>query len=199
MQTGRKILNLRRDRKVSQQDLAKACNITPSALSKIEAGINSPRAHIIWKLARKLGVTVEYLLDENLPYPYSAYNYRQELYSRNINPKSTVRMEVSREEKAFLEALRESNHVAREIAMAIPEVNVEILRLIHFLVHHARISNPTPSFLDEFERMVSEPPAQRGEVEAMSTAAVGTARSSSRKRPAKTTVSRTRRSRKRSR
>ena len=58
MQPGRKILNLRCDRKISQQDLAHACNITPSALSKIESGVNSPRANIIWSIARNLGVTV---------------------------------------------------------------------------------------------------------------------------------------------
>ena len=76
MQTGRKILNLRCDRKISQQDLARACEITPSALSKIEAGINSPRAPIIWRIAKQLGVTVEYLMDESMPYPYQGYLYR---------------------------------------------------------------------------------------------------------------------------
>ena len=52
MHPGRKIMNLRCDRKISQQDLARACSITPSALSKIEAGINSPRANIIWRIAK---------------------------------------------------------------------------------------------------------------------------------------------------
>ena len=155
MHTGRKILNLRRDRKVSQQDLAKACDITPSALSKIEAGINSPRAHIIWKLSKQLGVTVEYLLDENLPYPYTPYSYRQELYSKNVNPNSVVKMDITREEKAFLEALRKSNHVANEVALSIPEVSVENLRMIHFLIHHAKLNNPSPNFFSEFEKMVT--------------------------------------------
>ena len=154
MQTGRKILNLRRDRRISQQDLARACKITPSALSKIEAGINSPRANIVWKLAKELGVTVEYLLDEELPYPYSPYTYRQELYAQQVNPHSTIRMEVTREEKAFLEALRNSNHVAREIAMAIPELSVENMRMIHFLVHHSKITNPSQKFLDRFEKLI---------------------------------------------
>ena len=94
MQTGRKILNLRCDRKVSQQDLARSCEITPSALSKIEAGINSPRANILWRIAKKLGVTVEYLLDEAMPYPYHGYNYRQDLFDKSIDPSSIVRAEV---------------------------------------------------------------------------------------------------------
>ena len=155
MQTGRKILNLRCDRKISQQDLAKACNITPSALSKIEAGINSPRAYIVWRIAKKLGVTVEYLLDENMPYPYSGYSYRQEILSKNQDPHSSVKLEVTREEKAFLEALRKANHVAREAAFAIPETSVENLRLLHFLLHHSKVQNPSPSFLEAFENLVT--------------------------------------------
>ena len=69
MQTGRKIMNLRRDRSISQQDLASYCRITPSALSKIESGQNSPRGGVIFSIAKNLGVTVEYLLDEEIPYP----------------------------------------------------------------------------------------------------------------------------------
>jgi transcriptional regulator with XRE-family HTH domain len=155
MQTGRKILNLRCDRKISQQDLAKACSITPSALSKIEAGINSPRAYIVWRIAKKLGVTVEYLLDENMPYPYTGYSYRQELLSKNQDPLSTVKLEVSREEKAFLEALRKTNQVAREAAFAIPEASVENLRMLHFLLHHSKVQNPSPSFLEAYESLIT--------------------------------------------
>ena len=59
-------MNLRRDRGIWQQDMARICGITPSALSKIEAGINSPGSVIIWRVARVLGVTCEYLLDETM-------------------------------------------------------------------------------------------------------------------------------------
>ena len=165
MQTGRKILNLRCDRKISQQDLAKSCDITPSALSKIEAGINSPRAYIVWRIAKKLGVTVEYLLDENMPYPYTGYTYRQDLLTKNLDPRSSVKVDASREEKAFLEALRKCNQVARETAFAIPEVPVETLRLIHFLLHHSKVQNPSPSFLEAFENLVTTgavEPAKKG-------------------------------------
>jgi len=113
MQTGRKILNLRCDRRISQQDLAKACSITPSALSKIEAGINSPRAYIVWRIAKKLGVTVEYLLDESMPYPFTGYNYRQDFLLKHQNPEASVKMGVTKAEQAFLEALRKCSSVAR--------------------------------------------------------------------------------------
>lgn len=155
MQTGRKILNLRCDRKVTQQDLARSCDITPSALSKIEAGINSPRANVIWRIAKNLGVTVEYLLDEALPYPYTGYTYRQDCLAANQDPTAIVRMEVSREEQCFLEALRKANQVARDIAFAIPEVSVETLRLVHFLLNHTRIQNPSRQFLTSFESLVT--------------------------------------------
>jgi transcriptional regulator with XRE-family HTH domain len=180
MLTGRKILNLRCDRKISQQDLARACLITPSALSKIEAGINSPRAPIIWRISKQLGVTVEYLMDESMPYPYQGYLYRQDLYSSNVDPKSMTRMDATREEKAFLKALRESNHIAREVAMAIPETSVEVLRMIHFLIHSEKLNNPTATLLSKFEKMFAAPakkttaaaaPAKRKKSKAAKTAA----------------------------
>ena len=155
MQTGRKILNLRCDRKISQQDLARSCSITPSALSKIEAGINSPRANVLWRIAKNLGVTVEYLLDEEMPYPYSGYSYRQDFLTSNVDPNSMVRLEATREEKAFLEALRKTSQVARGTAFAIPETSVETLRLVHFLLHHSKIQNPSQAFLKSFETLIT--------------------------------------------
>ena len=169
MQTGRKILNLRCDRKVSQQDLARICNITPSALSKIEAGINSPRANVLWRIAKNLGVTVEYLLDEEMPYPYTGYSYRHDFLQSNVDPNSMVRLDVTREEKAFLEALRKTNQVSRDTAFSIPETSVETLRLVHFLLHHSNIQNPSQAFLRNFEILIttgnvsqSEPASTQG-------------------------------------
>ena len=162
MQTGRKILNLRCDRKISQQDLARACQITPSALSKIEAGINSPRANIIWRIAKNLGVTVEYLLDETMPYPYSGHAYRLDLKEAEQDPDATIRVEITREQKAFLEALEGTNEIAREIALTLPEAPVETVRLLHFLLNHSRVKNPTHSFFKSFESLLTtgevEPP-----------------------------------------
>ena len=155
MQTGRKILNLRCDRKITQQSLALACNITPSALSKIEAGANAPRANVIWNLAKQLGVTVEYLMDESMPYPYQSYSYRRELQERNEDPGASVRMNVTREEQAFVTALRDVHRVAREIAFAIPESSLETVRLIHFLLNHVKIDNPTQKFFRDFESFLT--------------------------------------------
>lgn len=201
MQTGRKILNLRCDRKVSQQELAKACDITPSALSKIEAGINSPRANVLWRIARNLGVTVEYLLDEEMPYPYAGYSYRQDFLASNVDPGSVVRMDVTREEKAFLEALRKTTQVARDVAYGIPEAAVETLRMVHFLLNHSKIQNPSQEFINSFESLVttgtirsSQPPQARvegGEPEAEPEGSPGLAPARRRGRPVGASAGRT--------
>ena len=153
METGRKIMNLRRDRSISQQDLARYCNITPSALSKIESGQNSPRGGVIFRIARNLGVTVEYLLDEEIPYPYKGLNYRQEA-GAGAEP-ARVRTEISREEKAFLDALEESPDIVRELAYSLPEASPELIRLLHFLFYHYQVENPGPGFLERFEDILS--------------------------------------------
>jgi len=155
MRTGRKILNLRHDRSISQQDLARLCSITPSALSKIEAGINSPRANIICRIAEQLGVTMEYLLDESLPYPYQGFAYRQRLIDREVDPESSRALEVTAEEAEFLETLRNGPSIVFELAKALPEVSMETIRLAHFVVKNARVENPKPSFLQQFQELMT--------------------------------------------
>lgn len=164
MQTGRKILNLRRDRNISQQDLARACDITPSALSKIEAGINSPRAGILWRISANLGVTVEYLIDERLPYPYDGYAIRQRLLAERSNPTETVREEITRQEQALLHGLRNSGQVAQEIAYTLPELSVEKLGLVQIVLTHARDDRPSLAFRRALETLLTgdpNPPPRR--------------------------------------
>ena len=185
METGRKIMNLRRDRSISQQDLARYCNITPSALSKIESGQNSPRGGVIFRIARNLGVTVEYLLDEEIPYPYKGLNYRQEA-GAGAEP-ARVRTEISREEKAFLDALEESPDIVRELAYSLPEASPELIRLLHFLFYHYQVENPGPGFLERFEGILSP------EAEVDESAGTGSSKGSrkpSRRKAAKKTTTR---------
>ena len=184
MQTGRKIMNLRRDRSISQQDLARYCNITPSALSKIESGQNSPRGGVIFRIARNLGVTVEYLLDEEIPYPYKGLSYRQEAGS-GPEP-ARVRTEISREEKAFLEALEESPDIVRELAYSLPEASPELIRLLHFLFYHYQVENPGPGFLERFEEILS--PQPEVDESAGSSSSKGSGKATRRKAAKKTTA-----------
>ncbi|HVR72938.1 MAG TPA: hypothetical protein VMT52_01340, partial [Planctomycetota bacterium] len=46
-----------------------------------------------------------------------------------------------------------TNQVARDVSFAIPEVSVEVLRLVHFLVNHAKVQNPSQGFLKSFESL----------------------------------------------
>ena len=131
MKLGRKILNLRRDRGVRQQDLAHASGLTPGALSKIEAGTNGPRGTSLLAIARHLGVPTDYLLDEEAAYPY-------EPPERVEREKETtkIRMVVTEEEKLVLTALRSSHKVARSVTHDIPDLSLETLALAHFLIFH---------------------------------------------------------------
>ena len=166
MQTGRKIMNLRRDRSISQQDLARFCDITPSALSKIESGQNSPRGGVIFRIAKNLGVTIEYLLDEEIPYPYKGLSYREKNQADPDSIPPLSRMEVSKEERAFLDALRESPEMVRELAHSLPEAKPEVIRLLHFLLYHFEVENPGPDFLSRFESIISPTPDDEDEAAA---------------------------------
>ena len=106
METGRKILNLRKDLGVPQKSLAENTAVTPSALSRIEAGIHQPRGPVALRIARQLGVTVDYLLDDTAPYPPPAWVLLANLEPREPEP-TTETTPVSRREKQMLEAMRE--------------------------------------------------------------------------------------------
>ncbi len=59
MEIGRKILNLRKERNLAQRTLAHDAEVTPSALSRIEAGIHTPKGPAVLQLARILGTTAD--------------------------------------------------------------------------------------------------------------------------------------------
>ncbi|MCH2365297.1 MAG: helix-turn-helix domain-containing protein, partial [Planctomycetes bacterium] len=113
MQTGRKIMNLRRDRSISQQDLARFCDITPSALSKIESGQNSPRGGVIFLIAKNLGVTIEYLLDEEIAYPYKGLSYREGDQAGPGSVGGLSQVGVGKAERGFVGAVRGSPEMGR--------------------------------------------------------------------------------------
>jgi len=51
-------------RKISQREVAKKLNVTPSAVNKWVTGVALPRPDKLRKLAQILGVTVDQLLNE---------------------------------------------------------------------------------------------------------------------------------------
>ena len=122
METGRKILNLRKDLGVPQKSLAEQTAVTPSALSRIEAGIHQPRGPVALRIARQLGVTVDYLLDDSAPYPPPAWVMLANLQPKEPEP-HTETVKVSTREKQLLEAVRgmtEEQRVFMESALRSP-------------------------------------------------------------------------------
>ena len=75
-------------------------------------------------------------------------------------------MEVSKEERAFLDALRESPEMVRELAHSLPEAKPEVIRLLHFLLYHFEVENPGPDFLSRFEGVISPTPDDEDEAAA---------------------------------
>ncbi|WP_179009620.1 helix-turn-helix domain-containing protein [Winogradskyella forsetii] len=60
---GKRIREVREVKKIPQQDLAGACNIEKSNLSRIEAGNTNPTLYTLGKIADRLCVSLSELLD----------------------------------------------------------------------------------------------------------------------------------------
>ncbi|OUU24405.1 MAG: hypothetical protein CBC13_03655 [Planctomycetia bacterium TMED53] len=102
MKIGRKILNLRRDRGVAQRSLAEMTSVTPSALSRIEAGIHQPKGPVALRIARVLGVSADYILDESAPYPPPI----EALLEAEIPSESMVEENLTAKEKELVDSYR---------------------------------------------------------------------------------------------
>lgn len=59
---GEKIFELRKEKGISQQFLAKEIGVTQKAIDFWEKGINEPKASYIISIAKYFGVTADYLL-----------------------------------------------------------------------------------------------------------------------------------------
>lgn len=67
MKLGEKIAHYRRQRKLSQEELAERVGVSRQSVSKWELGESSPEAGKILTLARELGITADELLSEQPP------------------------------------------------------------------------------------------------------------------------------------
>ncbi|HAK96130.1 MAG TPA: hypothetical protein DCM87_14335, partial [Planctomycetes bacterium] len=138
METGRKIMNLRLDLKITQRDMAARCRISPGSLSKIETGTNRPSSSALRTIARVLGTSADYLLDEAAPYPPPRPSARAAADGRD--PLQKLRAEITREEMWLLEDLRSRGAYWREAAFALPEADVETIRLVRYLLQRGQFS-----------------------------------------------------------
>ncbi len=64
MKTGNKITNLRKEKGLSQEDLAQELNVSRQSVSKWELNETLPDAVNLKSLSKVFGVSVDYLLDE---------------------------------------------------------------------------------------------------------------------------------------
>ena len=71
MNIGERIMTLRKEKSISQTELAKRLNVSRQAVSKWEQGISSPDTERLIQLAEILGTEVEYLATGTHPEPGS--------------------------------------------------------------------------------------------------------------------------------
>jgi transcriptional regulator with XRE-family HTH domain len=102
--------------------------ITPSALSKIESGVNVPHGFVLLRIARELGVPFEYLLDES-PYPHVP-----PVVEVPEKPRAEQVMKLTMEEEKLVWVLRDGSKIQREVLTALPGLSQELLALVHFVV-----------------------------------------------------------------
>ncbi|MER5000233.1 helix-turn-helix domain-containing protein [Providencia stuartii] len=57
----KRLTTLRAQKGLSQNELAELSGVAPAQISRYESGVNVPRAHIIAKLAKALGVQYSFL------------------------------------------------------------------------------------------------------------------------------------------
>ena len=71
MNIGERIMALRKEKNISQSELAKRLNVSRQAVSKWEQGVSSPDTERLIQLAEILGTEVEYLATGTHPEPGS--------------------------------------------------------------------------------------------------------------------------------
>ena len=76
-----KILQLMKEQKLNQKQLAEKASITEASMSKYLSGNRTPRIDVIVKLAKALDTTVNYLLD-NESAPENPYIYASTALAR---------------------------------------------------------------------------------------------------------------------
>lgn len=72
----RRLKELRRERRMTQSDLAQILNISTGAISMYEKGLRQPTFETLKRIADIFGVTIDYLLEtEVIPAGMSAFTY----------------------------------------------------------------------------------------------------------------------------
>jgi len=150
-----KITNLRLDRGIWQSDLAKACGITGSALSRIENGVVDTQAATLSAIARALCVPIDYLLDETQPYPYVPPGTNSTGVGKK--PKDKVRMNVTQGEKWLIEKMRKMKKSERELLRAVPGLGLQELVIAYSIITGRPSSGVAARIIDELGESPGQP------------------------------------------
>lgn len=73
---GMRISQLRRDRNMTQRDLARALNVSPSAIGMYEQGRRQPSAELIVAICQEFSVSTQWLLTGR---PYTGQDFQEDL------------------------------------------------------------------------------------------------------------------------
>lgn len=65
---GMRLVNLRKEKGITQEEVARAMNVTPQSVSKWEKDISAPDISILIELAKFYNVTTDYLLGNSCDY-----------------------------------------------------------------------------------------------------------------------------------
>ena len=102
---GARIAALRRRKNISQGELARRLQVSPSAVGMYEQGRREPSAELLVRLARELEVSVDYLLTGR-PLPGEQAEIegmtRQAVEDASLHNQNRTKAPLSREELAVL-------------------------------------------------------------------------------------------------
>ena len=101
MNAGSRIKNLRKNKSLSQTELAELMGLTSSAMSAIETGKNKPTADILIKLSNLFNISTDYLL-------------KGIDTERTISKNEQEILDVLREDKAMTNAMMEIAKVKKK-------------------------------------------------------------------------------------
>ena len=89
VKAGKQIALLRKNKGLTQEDVARELNISPQAVSKWENGHTMPELSVLVELTELLGCTIDQILFP-MPVPAPGANFEQTLPPQHVQARRTV-------------------------------------------------------------------------------------------------------------
>lgn len=96
---GMRIAQLRREKNMTQRDLALALNVSPSAIGMYEQGRRQPSADLIVEICQTFSVSTQWLLTGR---PYTGKDFQEDLKMLLQSPGAAAETRVNLEEVEVL-------------------------------------------------------------------------------------------------